>query len=92
MSTAIVPKTAAETFNFTVRAGSPVTIHCTGLAGVETIPLTIRSGSVNEPVLNSYDVAVALSATKKQLLVHGAGNYTLTKGVTAGLAGLYIEE
>lgn len=92
MTVAIAAKTAAETFKFKVKQGLPVTIHCTGLAGEETIPLTIRSGTVDVAITDDSGASVALSATKQQLYVVGAGSYRLTKGITAGLVAVYLEE
>lgn len=92
MTTAIAAKTAAETFKFKVRSGIPVTIHSTGLAGAETIALTIRSGTVDEPVRDDSGTPVTLNATNTQLTVVGVGSYRLTKGITAGLVAVYIEE
>lgn len=92
MSTAIAATTEAALFKFKVRQGLPVTIHCTGLTGAETIPLTIRSGTVDVPVTDDSGAAVALSATKQQLNVHGVGSYRLTKDITQGLVAVYSEE
>jgi len=92
MTTAIAAKTAAETFKFKVKQGLPVTIHSTGLAGAETIPLTIRSGTVDEPVRDDSGAPVTLNVTNTQLLVTGVGSYRLTKGITASAVAVYIEE
>lgn len=84
--------TAAETYKFKVSRGLPIAIHCTGLDGVETIPLNINSGGVLEPVTNEAGDAIVLSITRQQLLINGAGNYELVKGITANPVSVFKEE
>ncbi len=91
MTVAIIPTTGASEFKFKVKANNPVTLITNGLQGSETMPLTIRTGSDDVAVGDDNDDPVALSATKKQIIIRGSGSYKLTKPVTVAAVGLFIE-
>lgn len=90
MPTVIVSTTSAATHDFNVQSRFPATVHCKGLAGAETIPLTIKTGSTYSPVVDSDGNAIALTVTKTILQVVGSGDYRLTKGTTAGATEVYV--
>lgn len=84
---------AAEATQFTVVAGDEkaITVSATALVSAETAIVTYSpDSSIAFAPAFSEGVALVLSATQPQVVVIGAGNYRVSKGVTVSACAIHL--
>ncbi len=84
-NTYIAAVTAADTKLLSLNNGQSVTISASGLAGAEVIDVQVLQGTVYASVGEELTVA------EPAKILDGPGQYQISKGVTVGVVGVYID-
>lgn len=89
----ISAKTAAEdsdTFGFTHGDVTSLTLFASGLGAGEEIPLYITHNGTTWTEVHEEGTQTKLTNTNTVVRITGAGNYRVSKGITAGAVGVHM--
>ena len=87
----IPPQTAAAVSGvFDASDCDAIIVSADNLAGAEVVNLQVMCGANAKQVSDIYAVAVNLTATCPAVALEGGAQYKFSKGITAGLCGVYV--